>query len=61
LTSSFSCDIFTSGFQLTKIEENGEELVLSQKGNSYPFKARENCQNVNHRPFLPFAIFILFL
>jgi len=27
--------MFTSGFQLTKIEENGEELVLSQKGNSY--------------------------
>jgi len=27
--------MFTSGFQLTKIDENGEELVLSQKGNSY--------------------------
>jgi len=27
--------MFTSGSQLTKIDENGEELVLSQKGNSY--------------------------
>jgi len=34
--------MFTSGFHLTKIEENGEELVLSQKGNSYLFKIQKN-------------------
>jgi len=27
--------MFISGFQLPKIAENGEELVLSQKVNSY--------------------------
>jgi len=27
--------MFTSGFQLMKIEQNGEEFVLSEKGNFY--------------------------